>query len=203
MIGAAVSQGRGIPHVLANGDVAGPGVLNENFRHLTDRLDALAVAAVLADHATVLDVEQFPGGPTARTIRLEGVNLQIVNHRDPDQTEFNGAGNLIVGYNEVLEESVHQYQDVRRGSHHIVVGVGLAHWYHGGMVTGIDHFLGHRYSSISGGRGNRAESRWDAMSGGFSNRTNETESTVCGGAFNAALDKFTAIHGGSRQHRLR
>lgn len=66
-----------------------------------------------------------------RTLRLTGVNLQIVDGTGDTDGPPNGLGNLIVGYNErfVLDQET-------TGSHNLVVGRGHTYTSTGGIVAG-------------------------------------------------------------------
>ena len=66
----------------------------------------------------------------SHTVRLKGVNLQIVNGMGTTATT-NGVGNLIIGYNEADESSPSV-----SGSHNLVIGVGNGYSQYGGMVVG-------------------------------------------------------------------
>jgi hypothetical protein len=102
----------------------------------------------------------------------------------------NALGNLIVGYNEpfVLGENI------RTGSHNVVVGEGHSFSRLGGMVVG-------RFNTISGdlaaviGEFNTASGPGATVIGGTSNTASGGNSVVSGGISNTASD-FTAVIGG-------
>ena len=54
--------------------------------------------AEILGHISIVYLDDGQGGQ-AKTIRLTGVNVQVVNGLD-DTTATNGLGNLIVGYHE-------------------------------------------------------------------------------------------------------
>ena len=122
-----------------------------------------------------MSIEELPvdnEGNTAKTIRFTGVNVQIVNglgatngfpdappSLDPAETTTNGLGNLIVGYNEERAlASVHcamvpdspLCQDIRTGSHNIVVGAAHNYSSFGGLAVGMRNTVSAAYSSVSG-----------------------------------------------------
>lgn len=179
---------------------------------------------VLLKHMSVVQLdtgapegEDDPTAPsTATTIRLTGVNLQIVNglnatNGNPSDrsstTSFavNGVGNLIVGYNESRDLTQ------RTGSHNLIVGTNNQFTAFGGIVAGYQNTMagpwsavtGGRnnvsasaYSSVSGGRTNVAAGESSAVNGGVSNRAIGAESSVCGGAANRAYGVVASVSGG-------
>jgi len=68
-------------------------------------------------------------GRALPTIRIEGVNVQIVNGKGATY-EVNGLGNLIVGYQAALGSTE------RSGSHNVIVGDDTDYSSYGGLSTG-------------------------------------------------------------------
>ena len=126
-------------------------------------------------------------------IIFSGVNLRIVNglgstdcfdeQFDPIPDCPNGLGNLIIGYNEPRPPELGE--NIRTGSHNVVVGEGHNFSRFGGVVVGVRNTISGDFSSVSGGLENTASgptprsvedsatrpesrSRWSA--GGFSTR---------------------------------
>jgi hypothetical protein len=89
---------------------------------------------------------------------ITGANLHLVNglgrtdcldeQREPILDCFpNGLGNLIVGYNEPREFE----EDVRTGSHNVVVGRGHNFSRFGGLVIGDQNTISGDFAAVSGG----------------------------------------------------
>ena len=155
---------------------------------------------------------------TAKTIRFTGVNVQIVNglgatngnpdnpnFLDPAVTATNGLGNMIVGYNEerpalpefICEQLPRLCQDIRTGSHSIVVGWGHNYSSFGGLVVGQLNTISGPYSSVSGGKNNTASGESSSVSGGGNlNEASGDRSSVSGGNFNTASGQHSSGSGG-------
>ena len=120
-------------------------------------------------------------GETVPTIRISGVNLQIVNGTGVTSTT-DGTGNLIVGYNELGNSN----GDNRSGSHNLVVGALQSYTSYAGTVLSFDNTIGGPYSNIVGGRTSISDGFASAISGGFGNEVHSQDDSVSGGAFNIA-----------------
>jgi hypothetical protein len=112
----------------------------------------------ILSHMSIVHLDDGQGG-TAKTIRITGTNLQVVNglgatngylsdpHTlDPGLTVTNAVGNLIVGYNELGNP----FGDDRTGSHNIVAGHGNSFTSHGGLVVARDNTISGVYATVSG-----------------------------------------------------
>ena len=208
--------------VFQSGEVALASQVNDNFLILEQRLDALeqvmtpenlALLADLLPHLSIEELDDGQGG-LAKTVRLTGVNLQIVNglgatNGNPALPEepasgvaTNGLGNLIVGYNELRVDALDP--DDRTGSHCLVVGRGLDYSGFGGIVAGEENRVAGAYASVTGGFGNRALDRASAVSGGLGNTAGDAQSGsgtfawVGGGEANAASGSKSAVTGGTQ-----
>jgi hypothetical protein len=104
-------------------------------------------------------------------MRITGANLRIVNglgrtdcgtEDEPIPDCPNGVGNLIGGYNE-LREGV---ENIRTGSHNVVVGQWHNFSRFGGIVVGILNTISGDFAVVSGGTENTASSAWASVSGG-------------------------------------
>ena len=115
----------------------------------------------LLRHVRLVEIEDGSGA-RHKTVRFEGVNVQIVNglgatNGDPDHPAdeddciTNGVGNLIVGYNEPVGGPTQ-----RTGSHNLVVGLGHSYTGVGGQVVGYGNGILAPYASVVGGSGNQA-----------------------------------------------
>jgi hypothetical protein len=143
-------------------------------------------------------------------ITIKGANLHIVNGLgstdcgDPDPIPDcpNGLGNLIVGYNEPRFEEFGE--NVRTGSHNIVVGLQHNSSHVRGLVVGcFNEISGGVFntasgisSSVGGGAGNTASGNFAAVSGGESNTASGNESSVSGGRNRMAEGEFDWVAGG-------
>lgn len=105
----------------------------------------------LSELAKYLDFVNAPNGAGGfvRTLVVSGINVQIVNSTG-DTSEINGAGNLIIGYNEPAAPS-----GLRTGSHNIVYGKNNGYTQYAGIVGGEQNNIQSPFSSIMGGRENR------------------------------------------------
>jgi len=175
----------------------------------------------ILSHLSIVYLPDGAGG-TNKTIRMSGVNLQIVNglgatnglptdpsSTDPALTRTNGLGNLIVGYDEVAGVRPSPF---RTGSHNIVLGQRQSYTSFGGLlggrgntvaapygsiVGGEDNLVDAAFSAILGGLRNKAiDSCWNAVGGGADNVAQGQYSWVAGGQFNTAVGDHSAVGGG-------
>jgi hypothetical protein len=123
-------------------------------------------------------------------IFITGANLHIVNgigrtictgdEGEPIPGCPNGLGNLIVGYNESRGE------DIRTGSHNVVVGIQHNFASVGGLVVGEFHTLSGDFAVVTGGQSNTASGSHSSVSGGQGNVASGDYATVGGGFFATA-----------------
>jgi trimeric autotransporter adhesin len=136
-------------------------------------------------------------------VTIKEANLHIVNglgstNCTDDQGEPildcpNGLGNLIVGYNEQREFS----ENIRTGSHNVVVGPFHNFSRVGGLVVGEHNEIGGDFAVVSGGQRNTAHGDRSAISGGLSNTARGNDTVVNGGFINTASGFAAAVSGGS------
>lgn len=144
---------------------------------------------------SMADLPDGQGG-TARTLRISGVNVQIVNNMGSTHT-VNGVGNLIVGYQEQRTGT-----NYRTGSHNIIVGQRHDYTCYGGLVAGIENTISGAYASVSGGEENEASGNTASVSGGRNNKASGSHAFVGGGGWedaetgNEAFGDYSAILGG-------
>lgn len=117
--------------------------------------DVLALLSVVATPDCV-------DGPGFTTLRVTGANFQIVNGENATATST-GVGNLIVGYNEVLNPCD------RDGSHNIICGVDNNYTSFGSIVVGQTHTSTAQYNAIIGGYSNTNNADSAFMGGGYLN----------------------------------
>jgi hypothetical protein len=133
---------------------------------------------------------------------LKRTNLRIVNglgrtdctgEGQPIPDCPNGLGNLIVGYNEPRPGG---FENIRTGSHNVVVG----RWHNfsrfGGLVVGHSNTISGDYAVVSGGYRNEARGRDAVVSGGVGNEARGEGAAVSGGVNNTASGDNAAISGG-------
>ena len=141
----------------------------------------------------VMSIVQIPDGlgGTKKTLRIEGVNLQVVNGEGTTTGSLDGLGNLIVGYNELRG-----VDDNRTGSHNIVVGREHNYTRAGGIVSGNKNTISGDFASVSGGFSNTASGLYASVSGGANNEAYGVRSSVGGGQSNTANGDRSSVSGG-------
>jgi hypothetical protein len=160
----------------------------------------------ILSHMSIVYLPDGQGGQ-AKTIRVSGVNLQVVNGLGatngnpaspstivPFMVQTNGVGNLIVGYNELTNP--HEGDD-RTGSHNVVVGYGNDYSSFGGLVIGRLNRISGMYASISGGSQNHVAGLDASVSGGSFNDADGEQSSVSGGRANTAYSDHSSVSGGA------
>jgi hypothetical protein len=157
----------------------------------------LAVLEQKLKHMTlVTTADEFP------EVRITGANLRIVNGLGTtDCTDGegelipdcpNGLGNLIVGYNEPREFE----EDVRTGSHNVVVGQRHNFSRFGGLVVGDLSEISGDFAVVSGGTRNTASGSGSSVSGGQFNTASGNVALVSGGLLNTAEGALSSVSGG-------
>lgn len=140
-------------------------------------------------HLSIVHLDDGNGGLT-KTLRVEGVNLQVVNGAGKTDSK-NGLGNLIVGYNELRGQD-----NARTGSHNIVGGLKSNYESYGGQVVGWANWISSPYATVTGGSASRAMGWAASVTGGHSNRAEGGNSTVIAGTNNVATGQFSIVSGG-------
>jgi hypothetical protein len=142
---------------------------------------------------------------------LTGANLHIVNGlggtdcRDEQDEEIpdcpNGLGNLIVGYNELRPPpgpgAGQADENVRTGSHNVVVGQEHNFSRFGGIVVGFRNEISGDFASVSGGNDNTASGIFASVSGGKRNTASAEGAAVSGGVNNTASGDSASVSGGN------
>jgi len=162
---------------------------------------------------TVVNVD-----PAHSLVQFRGVNVQIVNGQGTTPTT-NGAGNLIIGYNEdepyargTCTVSVQGLNDTYEktcisdggtftrslsGSHNVVIGSGHGYSSFGGMVVGEANLITGKFAVVSAGAANTASGDYGGVSAGGSNTASGGYSGVSGGFGNTASGSFgSSVSGG-------
>ncbi len=175
--------------------------VNANFERLLQRIKDLE--AKLA--AVTYDAGQ-------KKLQIEGVNVHIVNGLG-ETYEFNGTGNLIIGYNrdavrEICSDGYSETQqsceaagaywaaNQRTGSHNMVIGDEHQYIRSGGFVAGWNNALLGMDASVSGGYGNTASGHQSSISGGSKNTARGRYASVSGGSKNTARGRYASVSGG-------
>jgi len=145
-------------------------------------------------------IHRYDGTPwnELRTPRISGLNVLVVNVlvvnvlvvngldatngslADPyslTTTTTNGLGNLIIGYHE--NSSI--VQNVRTGSHSLVLGAGSNFLGFGGAVMGRRNRVDSPCSVVLAGESNTASGAFSAISGGAGNTTGADYAAISGG----------------------
>jgi hypothetical protein len=135
-------------------------------------------------------VTSVTGAGDLPEVVITGANLRLVNGLRATATT-NGLGNLLVGYNESREG-----ENVRTGSHNVVVGQGHNFSSFGGLVVGRQNEISGAFAAVSGGFDNTASGASAAVSGGIFNRARGASAAVSGGFDNTASANATAVCGG-------
>jgi hypothetical protein len=138
---------------------------------------------------------------TTKELVITGANLRIVNGlgrtdcgpvgEEPIPDCPNGLGNLIVGYNEPREG-----ENVRTGSHNVVVGTQHNFLSSGGIVVGLENTISGTFASVSGGARNNATGFAASVSGGDFNTASGFFASVSGGVDNTASGPAASVSGG-------
>jgi hypothetical protein len=141
-----------------------------------------------------MSIKQLPDGQggTCKTIRITGVNVQIVNGLGDTDTK-NCVGNLLVGYAEMGHFSG---TDDRTGSHNIMVGRrnNFSSW--GGFVGGLNNALVGSCSGILAGEQSTAWGQLSGILSGVQSSALGRNSAVVGGDFATASGGISVVVGG-------
>jgi hypothetical protein len=123
-------------------------------------------------------------------VTITGANLHIVNglgstdctneQEEPIPDCPNGLGNLIVGYNESRTPITNE-EDIRTGSHNVVVGSHHNFSRFGGLVVGNTNTISGDFAVVSGGQSNTASGHGSVVSGGTENTASGTAPWSAGG----------------------
>jgi hypothetical protein len=135
-------------------------------------------------------------------IFITGANLHLVNGLGqtdcPVDSEGNplpgcpnGLGNLIVGYNETRpSDPEFPEENIRTGSHNVVVGTELNFSRFGGLVVGRFNTISGDFAVVSGG------GRVPFTDEGAGNTASGEGAVVSGGQNNTASGNFSSVSGG-------
>ena len=130
---------------------------------------------VSALERTLTHVRSMTGAGGLPEVVITGANLRLVNGLRATATT-NALGNLLVGYNEPREED-----NVRTGSHNVVVGQGHNFSSFGGLVVGRENEIRGAFAAVSGGFANTAHGSAALVSGGDGNTASGHSAVISGG----------------------
>lgn len=168
----------------------------------------------------VMSIQSLNG---VQTVTLSGVNFQVINGLGFTES-VNGAGNIIVGYDEANRLTDQSYCSFDRndagaliedgtaciaaggvfgpvhksGSHNLVVGSQNNYASAGAIVAGKHSTSNALYASVLGGVRNRSSNFLATVVGGQENIALGNSSTVLGGNFNTTRGPHATIAGGTR-----
>jgi len=177
----------------------------QNAGFLTEEIDPVASAAGYLTSYTETDPIASAAGystggvdglenylsvdEATNTVLISGANLQVVSGAGSTNADVNGTGNIIIGYDENVENN-------KSGSHNLVVGYGHNYFSYGGIVVGYNNSIVGEYSSVSGGAYNTASGDVSSVSGGWGNIASGDLSSVSGGYYNTASGNRSSVSGG-------
>jgi hypothetical protein len=136
-------------------------------------------------------VKVQPSGVSGKpTVQVAGANVQIVNGEGKTATT-NGAGNLVIGYDENKEG-----KHAQTGSHDLILGEEQTFTSFGGLAGGWGETISAPFASVSGGRSGSASAENASVSGGINNVANAKYASVSGGSSSTASGEAAAVSGG-------
>jgi len=182
VIGYTISPSYGVDTMFCNGFEECPAA------------DPALEARVAALEALLANVSRGTDPNTGQdTLKLTGMNLQVVDGTNNTDGPPNGKGNVIIGYNELGNP----LGDYRTGSHMLVIGRYNTYTSYGGMVVGANNTVTGAQASITGGSSNTASDVYAVVSGGYFNTASNDYTSVSGGYSNSAQALYSTISGGS------
>jgi len=168
---------------------------HDDLTNVTSDQHHISEAASVADLEYLLanvsrGVDLYTGKDT---LRLAGMNLQVVNGSGTTDGSPDGTGNVIIGYNKLGNGD----GDARTGSHMLVIGEQNSYTSYGGMVVGFSNTASGGYASVSGGSENIASGVYSSVSGGYLNEASNYYSSASGGGGNIASGGYASVSGGA------
>ena len=161
--------------------VSGDTLNASNIATNTSAIAALPALSACMDTVSV-------SGQDVDDVVFRGCNVHVQNGEGSTDSS-NGVGNLIIGYNE-------EEDDLRSGSHNVVIGPYHSYSSYGGLVAGLHNTVSGHHASVSGGIENTASGRAASVSGGAVNTASGWYASVSGGHENEASDIYASVSGG-------
>ncbi|MFK8013554.1 MAG: hypothetical protein AB8B80_16065 [Marinicellaceae bacterium] len=184
---------------------------------LLSEVSQLQSDLAVVENNTVLELDGFLKLSTINnydTAEFTSVNVQVNSGSGGTGNVINGLGNLTVGYNEAIDIAPEFCSDsqfdnqidcenaseiwannVRRGSHNLIVGFGNSYDNYGSFLAGSRNVANGDLVSVSGGLSNIATGIFSSISGGVRNTTGRW-SSICGGENNIASGDYSSVSGG-------
>lgn len=214
----AVQGVKAAPDPEPKGAAARIAALEAAVSALQAQVAALQAAPVLALGPYVSVSPDPVNGLAGPHVFFTGVNVHVRSGSGStsDYTDFppgtavlTGLGNLVIGYNDRLDDPS-PVADRRRGSHNLVVGDNHHYSSFGGFLAGYGNtvtgrsstasgsynMVSGRFSTVTGGNVNRAVGDLTNVLGGQGNTA--IDGTVCGGRYNTASGFGSTVSGGER-----
>lgn len=141
-------------------------------------------------HLSLVQLADGAGG-SCKTIRVSEANLQVVNGLGKTQNT-DCTGNVIVGY----QETGNPFQDIRTGSHNLIVGARHSYTSYGGIIAGEGSTASAELACVTGGLNNAATGELCQVSGGGTNAAGGYACTVSAGTSNLARNSYSSVGGG-------
>lgn len=123
------------------------------------------------------------------TIQVSGANVQILSGSGSTSGPINGAGNLVIGYDEAPR--------AQTGSHNLILGGDQAFSSFGAILGGTGNTASGNDSFVVG-NGNTASGEWASVSGGGENTASGEGASVSGGGQNTAAARQDSVSGGGQ-----
>jgi hypothetical protein len=117
------------------------------------------------------------------TVQVSGANVQIVSGAGKTNAAVDGAGNLVIGYDE--------NPGTQTGSHNLILGEQQTFTSFAGMVGGFGNAIKGAYASVTGGALNTASGELSSISAGEGNTAKGTRASVSGGKTNTAEAEYS------------
>jgi hypothetical protein len=149
---------------------------------------ALTHARELADLADLRSLLDEAALALDRAYSANAVDLRITPHPIQLEVKLNGAGNLIVGYDEEPGSQT--------GSHDVVLGIKQTFTSYGGLLAGERNTISAPNASVTAGIANTASGSWSAVSGGALNIASASAASISGGGDNKATFLEASVSGG-------
>lgn len=154
-------------------------------------LASLQAAIVALQQKTAALTQTGTPGSSGALLSVSGDNVQIVDGSGSTVSK-SGLGNLTIGYNGLRGSS----DDVRTGSHNLILGDQNNYSSHGGLVAGKNNTITNQYASVGGGYGSRASGFAAYVGGGYYNKVSGDFACISGGKLNTAGGNSSSVSGG-------
>ncbi len=173
------------------GDVrlsAAKGVVYPDGSRQTTAYTASLEARVASLESEVAFLKTLLGNVTrsGNDIHFNGVNVHVNNGTGYTDDTENGLGNLIIGYNEERNGG----NNVRSGSHNLIVGRWNNYSSYGGIVAGDLNTISGFFSTVIGGYGNVASGDNSCVTGGYFNTASGNYSSLSGGTERSVENEY-------------